>query len=307
MGFFRKMKRDRARMHGLIGGKAPVNKEAVFIGVPCVNEYLHVGVHRFLVWADRLSLDPKHPFSYGWQIMTGKRPIEYARNLLAGTFLRSGASRFLMLDDDMVPKQDIFNLLDVDGDIVAPCMFAKKGSAEIDGEPRLEICAYMWNLKGDHKFNSIIPQPGQSVLDVEGVGTGFIVVRRRVMEDRRLWQNGEFEWHGVKYACDKLPEDEPDEWAPPIFRTNYAPNGKILRGEDLDFSRRAHELGYTIRAHMGIRCGHAKVCNLDDMALFANNAISRALKAHGVAIDADTGQVESPVERSAAAGGGGNA
>ena len=69
---------------------------------------------------------------------------------------------------------------------------------------------------------------------------GATVIRRKVLEDRRLWLA------------------EPREDAIPVFREISDAYGKLCVSEDLDFCTRARALGYSIWCHSGIRWGHLK-------------------------------------------------
>lgn len=266
-------------------------REHVMIAVPCEGDYVHLGVQRLLALADRLSLDPKSPWEFTWTIEVGARPVQYARNKIVQTFLASDAQRLWMIDADMLPEGEIFALLGADADIVVPRMLALKRGQK-NNQPRVEACAFAYNRLGDKRFNSIIPTKS-GVVDCDGVGTGCTVIRRKVFEDPRMRLDPHYEWQGE--AC-TLGEDE----APPFFRMLHAPNGRALRGEDLDFSWRAKQLGYTVRMVTGIACGHCKIVNLEDVARIANAGIEAALKAERRE-DAGTVQVDEQ-ERAAAEG-----
>ena len=241
-------------------------KELIHIGVPCVGDYLHVGMQQFLAVADRMTIDPAQPWAFEWGVEIGRRPVEFARNCLVKNFLASKASRLWMVDADMIPQPGIFNLLRVDADIAVPKMHAFKRRPET-GEPYISTVGYKFNVNGDNRFNSLIPHES-AAYDVDGCGTGCIVIRRKVIEDRRLWADPDFDWYGQR----TLGADD----APPVFRATYKPNGEILRGEDLDYTWRAKQLGYTVAMHTGVNCGHAKTINLDDIGRIAATAVQAA-------------------------------
>lgn len=273
------MQRLKRRLKQLVRGP----KEHVFIGVPCVNEHLHVGVHRFLLWTHWLNMEREAPWRFSHAIVTGKHDVDYCRNVICGQFLQSDAARLIMLDDDMIPGEQAIALLHSKADICAPRMFAIKRDPS-NHEPRLEFCSYKYDPTGTtQRFHSIIPAVGTGEVEVDAVGTGFIIIRRRVIEDRRMWTVAPFDWYGKPIDVTQPIEDE---FAPPVFRTVRSPNGRHFRGEDLDFCLRAKQLGYRITAHVGLACGHAKLVNLDDLAIFANRAIERFARAHGAPAEA---------------------
>lgn len=251
--------------------RAPRQKELIFVAIPAVEDKIHAAISVFLSILDRASMHPDCPYAFSHEIFPGLRNVDYARNRIVGRFLRSTASRLWMIDDDMMPSSEMIDLLAVDADIVVPRMFAFKRA---NAEPQLQCCAFKHNLNGDGKFNAIVPTRPIPI-EVDSAGTGAILIKRRVLEDRRVWYPCEYEWNGV--MCNLDDERLSENWAPPIFRFHYKPNGEMLRGEDLDFCLRAREAGYKIMGHMGVACGHAKLVNLDDVALIANNAIAIAL------------------------------
>lgn len=250
---------------------APRQKELIYVAVPAVEDKIHAGISVFLSILDRVSMHPDSPWAFAHEVFPGLRGIDYCRNRIVGKFLRSTASRLWMIDDDMIPSNEMLDLLKVDGDIVVPRMFAFKRAGN---EPSLQCCAFKHNLNGDNKFNAIVPTQPVAV-EVDSAGTGCILIRRRVLEDKRMWHESAYEWGGV--TCHLDDERLSENWAPPVFKFHYKPNGEILRGEDLDFCLRARDAGYKIMGHMGVACGHAKLVNLDDVALIANNAIAIAL------------------------------
>ncbi|MBP7570901.1 MAG: hypothetical protein KBA95_12650 [Acidobacteria bacterium] len=254
----------------------PVRKERVLIAVPSEEETFHIAVHNFIQIAHRMSLHPEFPFHFEHSIKIGERPIPYARNRLVGDFLRSKCERLWFIDADMIPPPELFALLNIDADIVAPRMLALK--RDDAGIPRLEICAFKYNLKNDSKFNAVVPTGPVGLLgDIDAVGTGCTLIKRRVLEDERMWLAPEYEWP-PGHKCDLREEPRNDRWAPPLFRMQYKPNGEHLRGEDLDFCLRAKALGYKVATHLGFSCGHSKTMNLDDMANYVNACLDRAQK-----------------------------
>lgn len=241
-------------------------KRDVFVAIPTLSGRTTVAITHFLNVLERLSLSADCPWRFSWQIVNGRRPVEYARNVLCGIFFnKANAEKLWFIDEDMLPTETSLQLLDVEGDIVAGRAWAFDASAP-EREPALRLCLFDYNKHGDAKFNPIIPQDGDSVLPIAAAGTATMLIDRKVLEDRRLWLSDEYESvDGKRYRC--TDEAGTDDYAPPIFRSIYAPNGKILRGEDLDFCLRASMLGYQVRAHVGSQFGHLKEVNIDDVAM----------------------------------------
>jgi hypothetical protein len=255
-----------------------------------------IGIYQFLTLLERLGMQPDYPYKFSWQIMNGLRPVEYARNRLVGAFLKNTkAERLWFIDEDMLPTQTSLELLDVDADIVAGRAWAFDHPNGNRG-PSLKLCIFDYNKLGDYKFNPVVPENGSSVMDVTAAGTATMLISRAVLEDPRMNLPGAYTGlDGIVHSVDV--EREADDWAPPVFRTLYKPNGHILRGEDLDFCLRAHELGYSIKAHVGSEFGHLKEVNLNDVAAMAEAVARRVASTVGNAearagrSDADTNQV----------------
>lgn len=242
-------------------------KRDVFVAVPTTTGRVTVGIAHFLNTLERLSLVADYPWRFQWQVVNGRRPVEFARNVLCGIFLeKTKAEKLWFIDEDMVPTESSLQLLDLDADIVAGRAWAFDHSApEAGKEPSLRLCLFHYNRNGDFKFNPIVPKDGDSVLPIVAAGTATMLISRKVIEDRRLWLSDEYQ--GLDGNTHRCSDDRGDDWAPPIFRTQYAPNGRILRGEDLDFCLRAHELDYRVLADVTAQFGHLKELNIDDVAM----------------------------------------
>jgi hypothetical protein len=296
MGGLRRFRRKKAEESpDTTQGDVMAGRTHVFVGVPAVADSIHPAVTYFLL---RLMMANHHkdcPWWFHFSFSTGKRPVEYARNLLVGKFLETDCQKLMMIDDDMIPDDSALQLLHVPADIVGPRMYAAKLSNE--DAPRIDLCAYKWNSLGDerHAPITLLDNNASGLVDVDAVGTGFCVIDRKVLEDRRMWFDGEYQWLSHKGDVAAGP-DGPDEFCPPIFRTHYAPNGRILRGEDLDFCSRAKELGYTVTAHVGVRVGHAKLVNLNDVERAVDFRFAWKLKEWANASDGEVVEGESVAE-----------
>ena len=248
-------------------------KKLVFVGVTAMGGKVGIGVVDFIQYLQALAGHPDCPFRFVWEICNDVRPVEYARNKLCQTLLTrpelKDAIGLWFVDSDMIPHQNAVEMLHVEADIVAAMAMAF--DHKTDKHPaRVKICLFRHNPK-NNKFDSIIPKVGDTVVDIDAAGTASMFIRRKVLEDPNMRLDPGFEYlDGSEMAL-----DESD--APPIFRTLYKPNGEILRGEDLDFSWRAKQAGYRIVGHVGVRYGHVKAVDLDQMAVMMSN-IADAIK-----------------------------
>ena len=255
-------------------------KREVMIGVPTMNESIGVGVVAFLHVCERKSLDPNFPFTFSINVVNGMQPVEYARNQLVGQFLRNEKAELLwFVDTDMLPGADCFRVLESDFDIVAPRML-KWDAKGAETQAGIGLCAYKYNVLGDYKFNAINAGAGDSWVEVDAVGTGGMIVSRKVLEDRRLW--GATVYTGLDgQEKDQANEQGQKDWGPPVFRFLRKPNGAPLRGEDLDFCWRAKQLGYKVAVNVQVGFGHLKPVNLDEIVEVANRAGMNMLM-HGI-------------------------
>jgi hypothetical protein len=81
------------------------------------------------------------------------------------------------------------------------------------------------------------------------------MIRRHVLEDPRM----------------RCGASDPDG-TPALFRMLQTDTGRITEWEDVDFTLRAHRLGYTVAVDLGSRCGHMKTVNLDAVAELVHRA-----------------------------------
>ena len=262
-------------------------KEKIHIAVPVTDNVMGLAVSVFLAQLDRLSMSPAIPYAFSWHVIHGKKPVEYARNILVGNFLKNtDASRLWFIDTDMEPPENALDMLKADGDIVAPITFAFN-HATPKLSAGLKLCMFRYDLKGDKTFQSIIPEdPRIRYCEMDGAGTAAMIIKREVLEDRRMWLDGGYTKLTGEYVDCATHEDDAD-FAPPIFRNIYKPNGAIMRGEDLDFCLRARELGYKLTGDLGVHFGHIKQVNLREVANFVKDIAYRAQV--GIGVKANTG------------------
>lgn len=251
----------------------PRKREGVFLALPSMSNRINIGLHCFAMKAMLANFDSDSAYSFAVQHVNKKYPIDYARNLLCGLFLKTESDRLWFFDEDMMPEDDAFQLLGVDADIVAARAMIWDAKTDT-APPRLRVSAFDYNRNQNELFTPLIPMPGEpQVKDVDAVGTATMLIRRRVLEDRRMWTGDSYT--DLFGAEKRLSEEMADpNWGPPIFHTKHKPNGQPLRGEDLDFCQRAKALGYSVKVHFGIGVPHLKEVSLDDIAVLAHNALT---------------------------------
>ena len=226
----------------------------VFIGIPSRDGRISAALHRWISAFAVMGATGQVPFRVTEFIAEGYSPVHYARNIVTWAALKTDADRIVMIDDDMLPDATCWKVLNSEADICVPRMFRFRHNGELaiseaeNRPPEIATCATFVTGDGDlEKRFDIVPKHGADAeIEVHAVGTGFISIRRAVLEDQRM-HVGEADGEGV----------------PAVFRMISLPNGRITEWEDVDFTLRAHRLGYSVSAHFGAHCGHRKSINLD--------------------------------------------
>ena len=138
--------------------------------------------------------------------------IDIGRNLVVSQFLAEDCTHLLMVDADMVfGPSHVERIVKHDHDIVSGLYFA--------GSPYDPVPLII--RKGDLKRPTDWPR--NELIDVDGAGCGFLLIKRHVLE--------------------KMGE----KW----FRQDE-------QGEDIYFCRMAKRMGYSIELDTGITLGHMK-------------------------------------------------
>lgn len=209
-------------------------KKKVMVALPMGDCQMRGELHSFLSGLYyRQFLEQDFGYLFQEETVLQMSPVEAARNALVHTFLKSECDILWFLDSDNIPHKGAEAVLDGPYDVtIGPVpMLIVAGSGSPVLTPNL--------FSGYEDTNvGILWEPGKRV--VAG-GTANMAITRRVMEDKRMWldDNGS------------------------VFKREYGTDGRPLYGEDVDFCRRAMDLGYTIGANEGAICDHAKTFGLD--------------------------------------------
>jgi hypothetical protein len=236
------------------------NKRHILIGIPTANTKVHVTVAAFAVEAARQNTLRDCPYKFSVAYLVGKSPTEFARNHMV-TFVIDNPKidALWFVDSDMAPSPNSFELLNVDADIVA-------GVAPIFSSSANDAPSFTYNIykRVDDKdcvgrdFLPIYTNGHKGAIEVDGAGTACMIIKRHVLEDKRLWLG------------DRI------NGTVPFFRWPRAITGETLGTDDLDFCRRARELGYTIKVLPSVTWGHFKEVDL----LWIINRFNSATERH---------------------------
>lgn len=159
---------------------------------------------------------------------TGK-PISNNRNTIVQKFLATNCEYLMMIDDDIVPPPNVMRLVDFDKDIITPLMFTRqKGDL---------IPLYLnRNKDGVYDVGDYLNVSG--LQEVDATGTGCIIIKRNVLEHPDL----------------KYP-----------FRNEYDTDGVKTLGLDINFCKRAKEVGFQSWVHLDYVCSHYYNYDLKDL------------------------------------------
>jgi hypothetical protein len=199
----------------------------VYIAVPTKsgNMYFELAL-TLLSWADQKTIPIMvhvEPFA---------APIDHARNTIVQKFLGTSCTHLMMIDDDIVPPKDALErLLFHDRDIVAAvCPLIGP-----DNEGKLKVSYNAYDMEG----SIYVPKMEDKGLhEVDGVGTGCILIKREVLEN-------------IPYP----------------FMTQYNEDGTKWLGEDLYFCREAKGVMAKVYADYSCECKHIKQVNLQELWL----------------------------------------
>ena len=151
--------------------------------------------------------------------------IQRARNDVCKIFLKTNASHLIFIDCDQDwNPPDVFKLLSHNVPIVAAPVSKKN-----------DIPSYNVKLYGDYIVND------KGLVKVDGIGTGFMCIRRDAME--ALWNISD------TYS------DKADEYSKNIFEIKII-DGKLF-SEDMTFCEKWKSLGGEIFIDPYINCGHS--------------------------------------------------
>lgn len=247
-------------------------KRSVFVAIPCVDGNINAALLGFLSLLDAFTLDGNYPIGFIRRTMPQTEPVEYARNRLVRCFLEdTSADALWFLDNDVVPTFSSLRIFEASADLVTGRCFIWR--QELDGQPQMFVNSFDLGVdpKGQSCLEPIRPATADDVIkDVEAAGAACLLIQRRVFEDPRM--RLESRWSDVYGVEHDLEEERGTaNYAPPFFRTGRKPNGAVYLGEDIDFTKRARALGYSLKAHLGAGFGHRKLVDLDGIAaLYAN-------------------------------------
>lgn len=182
-----------------------------------------------------------------WGALNGGPTVPQNRNTVARGFLASPYQWLLFLDDDMVfDPESVQMLLDV-ADADRFPIVGGMACSMVEETREVRPTLYFWDDQHEHPgpvFKTIVTWEPGKLLKVDATGCACLLIHRSVFE-----------------AMDGKYGD-----AYPFFAFGVQGNGVLPTGEDLEFCRRAGELGFPVFVHTGAKFGHRKsiIVSVDD-------------------------------------------
>jgi hypothetical protein len=174
------------------------------------------------------------------EIYVGRIFHDFARNEYVSQFLKTDCDVLFFLDSDIVPPENLFDLITVHGDkwelsgAPYPVWMHQSG---FEG-PQITYTVY--RDLGDGKL-TYSPIPNEGIDFVAGIATGCLFIKRNILEGM----------------------------AKPYFEFKYDPETRnITEGEDLGFCFKMTKLGKRFFIDYGMVCHHFKQVSLLDVQNF---------------------------------------
>lgn len=168
----------------------------------------------------KILLQGKHDIT---TYISAMRGIGEHRNKIVKDFLETDMEYLVMIDSDNPPPENILDLTQLDKDVIAlptPINMDWMGVTNI-----------YWNVFGEDGYPR--KESGSGLEEVKKVGTGCIVIHRRVLE-------------ALKWP----------------FTTVRDEGDMRVVGTDIAFSQRATEAGFKLYVHWDYTCRHYKEIDL---------------------------------------------
>ncbi len=183
----------------------------------------------------QMTRDPRVDLKIGFP---NYKPYVWGLHNMVNETLKGGFDYLINIDEDNPPINNVLDLIFLDKDVIGCPTPVWKDENLKHGYP------VMYNVytKADDvdAYDPVVPTPNergmvQGLYEVDVVGTGCIVIARRVLE-------------AVK--------------AP--FMREWNEDGTVAMGNDMSFCRRVKEHGFKVWAHFDYACSHYKTVNLRD-------------------------------------------
>jgi hypothetical protein len=201
----------------------PENR-SIFIAVPNLGN-MNSRLSMYLVRLARISNIEIRSFE-------NYQPLDFARNTIREEFLESDFDVLLTIDADVVPPENLLDLITLDLDVVGPVVYIWKNGQVIP-------LALRKTKKGWQVIGSL---SSGNLMKCDAIAIGCCMISRKVLE------------------------------TVPVFRYVYDSNGKLVTDEGFHWFDQVQEAGFDVYLHTGYECDHFKTINLRDIVKLQNLA-----------------------------------
>ena len=221
------------------------SKTGIMVAIPNLGGKINTPLAMWLLGLSYRTIDPDTPYFFKIHMPFGLSPVEYARNECVREFLADPYYKKLwFIDADMIPPPNAFDILDFEDEMVSAMTYIWKGGlldkAGVYQPPKMQINAF--DFRPQHEdFISRMPAMDNRSFYCDAVGAACMTISRKLLEE--------------------MPE--------PWFRTLRDPYGAGMRGEDLDFCKRAQDLHQTKVMYVPkVQFGHVKELDLNEVTKY---------------------------------------
>lgn len=214
-------------------------KEGIFVAIPNIGATISTPLAYLISALNFQTVDINSPYFFKVFMPNDVTPVEYARNVCVQEFLSDPYyKRLWFMDADAIPAGNALDLLNSPDEAIVSGMTMIWNCEELTPEgtyrpPTMKINGFRWKRKED-TFESLVPPRGSTGFHCDAAGAACLLIKRQVFEDV----------------------------GSPWFRTLRDPMGRMLRGEDLDFCRRAMLKGHRVWYRPDVAFGHRKFIDL---------------------------------------------
>jgi len=203
----------------------------------------------------RLPSQRKYDISISYP---AKKPIDNNRNTIVKNFLETDYDYLLMMDGDCVPTDKILELADYDKDIIGAVCF---------GYLKQMIVPFAMKKRKDHRYDVMDIDQNSGVVECDAIGSGVMMIARRVLED-------------IQFP----------------FRNEFDPEGIKTKGLDFNFCKRAKDIGYKVWVDSGMLASHWTIMDLK-MIWKSFNEIKKLYAKEGLSQDKNPNKESIPGDR----------
>lgn len=200
---------------------------SVMVGIPAGRDLPALTV-KSLLTTQALCMERQVPFQLG--MVVGSAVVQWARDEVVDLFLQSSATRLFWIDSDMVwEPEDFMRLLALSQyrDVICAAYPAKQD------QPTFYV---NWDQDAG------LVQGEYGLLQINGIGLGFTVMHRRVLEQ-------------LAAKAPRVTDDVSQRELAAVFRIGRTADGR-RQGEDMAFFADIRALGHAVWLDPEVSLGH---------------------------------------------------